>query len=310
MGDYHVHLHPHGPYRGVGPAPGEYPPGHIEAYLERAERRGATEVGFTEHLYRCVEAGPVLGRFWDAEPRRDLAEQTAAFFAEDLTLSLEGYVTAVIAAKDRGLPVLLGLEVDFFPETIDAVLDLLAPYPWDFLIGSVHWIGGWAVDHGGAAYEYRRRGTQKAYEDYFALEEQLAASGAVDVLAHADVIKKYGYRPAVEPVDLYRAVVEAAARSGTAVEVSSAGLRHAARQIYPEPAFLAMFAAAGVPITLASDAHLPEECAMGRDEVVAAARTAGYTERLRFRRRRADAVPLPDSRPAAGGTVDGSVASS
>ncbi len=297
MGDYHVHLHPHGPYRGVGPPPGEYPPGHLESYVEQAARRGVTEVGFTEHLYRCVEAAPVLGRFWDAEPRLDLAAQTASFFAEDLTLSLEGYVAAVTAGRERGLPVLLGLEVDFFPETIDAVLDLLAPYPWDFLVGSVHWIGGWAVDHGGAAYEYRRRGIRRAYEDYFALEARLAASGAVDVLAHADVIKKYGYRPQHEPVDLYRPVVEAAARSGTAVEVSSAGLRYPARQVYPEPAFLAMFAAAGVPITLASDAHLPEQCAYGWDEVVAAARAAGYAERLRFRRRRAEPVPLPDSRP-------------
>jgi histidinol-phosphatase (PHP family) len=65
--------------------------------------------------------------------------------------------------------------------------------------------------------------------------------------------------------------------------------------VYPAPAFLAMFAAAGVPITLASDAHFPEECAIGRDEVVAAAGAAGYTEHLRFRRRRADAVPLPGS---------------
>jgi histidinol-phosphatase (PHP family) len=304
MGDYHVHLHPHGPYQGVGPRPGEYPPGHIEAYVAQAARRGATEVGFTEHLYRCVEAAPVLGRFWEAEPRSDLAAQTAAFFAEDLTLSLEGYVAAVTAAQDRGLPVLLGLEVDFFPETIDAVLDFLAPYPWDFLIGSVHWIGGWAVDHGGAAHEYARRGVRRAYEDYFALEAQLAASGSVDVLAHADVIKKYGFVPDTVPADLYLPVVEEAARTGTAVEVSSAGLRAAAGEVYPAPAFLSMFAAAGVPITLASDAHRPEECAVGRDEVVRAARAAGYTERLRFRRRRADTVPLPGPPLPAGGGMD------
>ncbi len=306
MGDYHVHLHPHGPYRGVGPPPGEYPPGHIESYVAQAARRGASEVGFTEHLYRCVEAAPVLGRFWETEARSDLAAQTAAFFAEDLTLSLEGYVAAVTAARDRGLPVLLGLEVDFFPETIDAVLDLLAPYPWDFLIGSVHWVGGWAIDHGDAVHEYDRRGVRTAYEDYFALEAQLAASGSVDVLAHADVIKKYGYRPDTVPADLYRPVVEAAVRSGTAVEVSSAGLRYPAREVYPAPAFLAMFAAAGVPITLASDAHFPEECAIGRDEVVAAAGAAGYTEHLRFRRRRADAVPLPGSPSQGRGGVDAS----
>jgi histidinol-phosphatase (PHP family) len=165
MGDYHVHLHDHGPYIGVGPPLGEYPPGYIEQYVEQAVARGLTEVGFTEHLYRCVESTPVLDRFWDYEPRRDLAEQTEAFIEEDRTLSLENYVSAVLDAKDRGLPVKLGLEVDFMPESIDAVAEFLAPYPWDFLIGSVHWVGGWSVDHSGAAYEMARRGVRRAYED-------------------------------------------------------------------------------------------------------------------------------------------------
>ena len=212
MGDYHVHLHDHGPYRGTGPQLGEYPPGHIESYVEQAAARGLAEVGFTEHLYRCIESIPVLGRFWENEPRQDLAAITAEFVAEDMTLSIDAYVEAVVAAKDRGLPVKLGLEVDFFPETIDTVLDFLRPYPWDFLVGAVHWIGGWAVDHDGSAYEFERRGVRQAYEDYFDLERQLAASGTVDVLAHVDVVKVHGNVLEQPPVDLYRGVVDAAAQ--------------------------------------------------------------------------------------------------
>ncbi len=292
MGDYHVHLHPHGTWRGTGPRPGEYPDGHVEAYVDAAIANGADEVGFTEHLYRCVEATPALGRFWEREPRRDLAGLTEEMVVEDLTLSLEGYVTAVVAAKDRGLPVLLGLEVDFFPETIDAVLDLLAPYPWDFLIGSVHWIGGWAVDHSPSAFEFARRGVARAYEEYFEIETLLAASGAVDVLAHVDVVKKHGHRLAAPPVDLYRKVVEAAAASGTAVELSSAGLHRVVGEMYPAPELLSMFADAEVPITLASDAHYPHEAGRDRATLIEAARTAGYTHRARFRQRARTLVPL------------------
>jgi len=298
MGDYHVHLHPHGPYRGVGPEPGRYPPGHIEAYVEAAAARGATEVGFTEHLYRCVESAPVLGEFWAAEPRIDLAEQTEAFVQEDRVLSLDGYVGAVLNARDRGLPVLLGLEVDFFPETIDAVLDLLAPYPWDFLIGSVHWVGGWSIDHRDAAYEFERRGTRQAYEDYFSIETRLAASGAVDVLAHVDVVKKLGYHLTEPPLDLYRPVVAAAAASGTAVEVSTAGLHQPAGEMYPHPEFLTMFREAGVPITLASDAHFPQDCARDLEVALRFARDAGYGERIRFSGRKASTVTL-EPRPTA-----------
>lgn len=292
MGDYHVHLHPHGPWRGSGPRPGEYPAGHIEAYVSAAAANGADEVGFTEHLYRCHESTRVLGRFWEHEPHADLAALTEEMVAEDLTLSLEGYVSAVVAAKERGLPVLLGLEVDFFPETIDAVLDLLAPYPWDFLIGSVHWIGGWAVDHSPSAFEFDRRGVQRAYEEYFEVETLLAASGAVDVLAHVDVVKKHGHRLAETPVDLYRKVVEAAAASGTAVEVSSAGLYRPVAEVYPAPELLSRFAEAEVPITLASDAHYPHHTARDRAQLIRAARAAGYTHRASFRQRLRTLVPL------------------
>ncbi len=294
MGDYHVHLHQHGRYGGTGPRPGEYPDGLVEAYVETAAQRGVNEVGFTEHLYRCVESADVLGAFWEREKRSDLAAQTAAFVAEDRKLSLEKYVHVIEQAKDRGLPVKLGLEVDFFPDTIEAVLDFIADYPWDFLIGSVHWIGGWAIDHEDATYEFERRGVHKSYEEYFDLAAQLAGSGAVDALAHVDVIKKFGHVLGTPPIEMYEPVVRAAAASGTAVEVSSAGLHKPVKEAYPERQFLEMFFAAEVPITLASDAHVSGECARDNDTMIRYARSVGYTERVVFDKRTKCLVPLRD----------------
>jgi histidinol-phosphatase (PHP family) len=292
LSDYHLHLHPHEP-TDVGPSAGEYPPGHIEAYVETAAAQGVTELGFTEHLYRCVESVGPLGEFWRDERDRELAEHTAGFVAEDRNLSLESYVEAVVAAKDRGLPVKLGLEVDFFPETIGAVSELLAPYPWDFLIGSVHWIGGWSIDSSSSLAGWELKGLEWTWQHYFDLAVDLAGSGVVDVLAHIDLPKKYGRRLPTEPIDRYADVVAAAVRSGTAVEVSSQGLRKPAAEVYPSAAFLQRFHDAGVGITLASDAHFPHEAAAGHREVVAAARAAGYTTHLRFDRRRPYPVDLP-----------------
>ncbi len=291
MSDHHLHLHPHDPDPG-GPPPGEFPVSWIESYLDNAARRGVFELGFTEHLYRCVESESVLGRFWEAEPDRELAEHTRRFIEADRTLSLERYVEAIVSARDSGLPVALGLEVDFFPDTFEAVLELIDPYPWDFLVGSVHWIGGWAIDSPEALAGFERKGVEWAWEHYFELEVQLASSGGVDVLAHVDLPKKYGRRLPVEPLERYAAVVSAAVESGTAVEVSSQGLRKPAKEVYPSPAFLEMFHDSGVPITLASDGHLPEEAGWGHDQVVGAARAAGYSTRLRFERRRRFEVPL------------------
>jgi len=280
----------------VRPPEGAYAPAIVEAYVESAHARGVTDIGFTEHLYRCREAAPVLGRFWESEHRLDLAEATRQFVEADQNLSLEAYVDAVLAAKSEGLPVKLGLEIDFFPDTYEAVFDLIDPYPWDLLVGSVHWVGGWAIDSHGQVHEFERRGVAQAWQDYFDLEVELARRGGVDVLAHVDVAKKYGWRPNVEPLGRYAELVAAAAESGLAVEVSSQGLRNPAGEAYPSPVLLAMFQEAGVPITFASDAHTPEDVGHAHDELVELARSCGYTGYLRFENRRRIEVSLEPER--------------
>lgn len=299
MSDYHLHLHPHGgkadsaEHRDAAwPPLGDYPAGLIEAYVEQAAKNGVTELGFTEHLYRTEEGLRALGHFWERETRADLAQQAARLVEGDRGLHLDEYVAAIIAAKDRGLPVKLGLEVDFFPESIDAVLGLLANYPFDFLIGSVHWVGGWSIDASDVVYEFERRGIDQAWEEYFELVTDLARRGVVDVLAHVDVCKKFGYRPEVEPIHLYEQVIHGARLSGTAVEVSSQGLRRPVGEIYPSPTFLKMFHDAGVGITLASDAHVFAEAGHGHEQVVNGARAAGYDSHLRFQSRSSYEVPL------------------
>jgi len=294
LSDYHLHLHPHQP-REDSPPPGVYPPGWIDRYVDAAAARGVAELGFTEHFYRCVESLPVLGRWWEADPSPVLRAEIERVQAAEVNLSLDRYVDVVLDAKARGLPVKLGLEVDFQPGTEQQTLDLLAGYPFDYLLGSVHWIGAWDFTRDGAPAEFARRGVEQAWRDYFALEAQLAASGMVDVLAHPDQIKYWGIRPGVEVMEeLYAPVVAAAAKSAVAIEVSSAGLRRRGAEIYPAPAFLAGFAAAGIPITLASDAHTPELAAWGRTDVVAAARAAGYKSYLRFELRRRMLTSLDD----------------
>lgn len=273
---------------------GVYPPGYIDRYFEHAAARGVYELGFTEHLYRCVEAAEALGPWWERDTSPRLREQMAEMVRRERDLSLERYVEVVLDAKARGLPVKLGLEVDFEPGREREILDLIAPYPWDFLVGSVHWIDGWDFVRSDAPEEFARRGVERAWRQYFELETALARTGMVDVLAHVDVVKKVGLRPAPEVMaELYVPVVAAAAESGVAIEVSSGGLRRESNEIFPAPSLLSMFHGAGVPITLASDAHLPDQAACDHHLVVAAARAAGYDSYLRFAARTPLPTPLP-----------------
>ncbi len=292
MGDHHVHLHPHGAYDGIGPEPGVYPDGFLDSFVEHGLANGADEIGFTEHLYRCHESAEVLGRWWEDAEQPDLAKLTAEHVALERVLSLDRYVAVVTDAKDRGLPVLLGLEVDFFPETIEAVLALLGRYPFDFLVGSTHWIREWGFDLPSQLYEFDRRGVEASYEDYFAIETELAASGTVDVLAHSDVVKKLGRHLSEPPNDLHEGLAAAAGRSGVAIEVSTAGLYQPTNEMYPHPDLLTRFHAHGVPITVSSDAHRPGETARDRDTAIEFARSVGYRERVTFSQRERRYIPL------------------
>jgi histidinol-phosphatase (PHP family) len=292
MGDYHAHIHPHREVAGA-PAPGTFPADYIDRYVDVALSRGATEVGFVEHLYRCVESEQVLGKWWKSDPHPDLVAEMDEIMAREVDMSIERYVEAILAAKARGLPVKLGLEVDFQPGTVQQVMDFVAPYPFDFLIASVHWIGAWWFLRPTGPAEFARRGIRRAFEEYFELATAMAQTGMADSLGHIDVIKVAGLVPEGDLAYLWEPLVEATARSGMAVEISSQGLLRAVKEIYPAPALLKLFNEAGVPITLGSDAHTPDESAFGYAEIVGEARRAGYADFLRFDARRRIVTPLP-----------------
>jgi histidinol-phosphatase (PHP family) len=250
-------------------------------------------LGFTEHLYRCVESEDVLGPFWESAPNNTILRETMEIVRRDRVLSIADYIDTINRAKERGLPVLLGLEVDFSPESYGRVLEFLGHYQFDYLIGSVHWIDGWIFDRTISIPEIKARGARRMYEQYFDLKTQLAGARGVDVLAHADRCKAKAIVPEKEPIDLYEKLVGATSASGLAVEVSSGGLRQLVAEVNPAPALLRLFREADVPITLASDAHYPEQAGWGHEEVVAAARAAGYEQYLRFEPPAHRLVPLP-----------------
>ncbi|MBU1226285.1 MAG: hypothetical protein KJ698_03595 [Actinobacteria bacterium] len=293
MSDSHLHLYPH--RRGdplPAPPPDAYPLDHIERFVEQAAAVGVTELTFTEHLYRCVESAGVLGPIWERAADPTTMANTRADLLADRTMSLERYVEAILGAKAAGLPVLLGLEVDFFPDTIDAALDLIAPYPFDLLAGSIHWIDGWWFDRIHSIHEWMARPHRQVYERFFQLQSELAASGKVDVITHPDRVKYLGHRLSEEPVDLYRQLVDAAVQGGTAMEVNTGGLRHPAHEIYPAPTLLRMAGRAGLDITFASDGHSPRQAGWGLDLARAEACAAGFTHRARFVARKRTLVPF------------------
>lgn len=254
---------------------------YLQEFVDRAAAMRVDEIGITEHAYNFVEAAPLLNR------PAYVAERSSGFRLDD-------YVHLIQTAQRNGLPVKLGLEMDWIAEREDDIRALLASYPWDYVIGSVHWIDDWGFDLHPASWE--NRDVVDAYRRYFDLAEQAIASGLFDIFGHPDVIKVFGYKPPVtfeiELLGWYDRLVAAAKRAGCCFEVSSAGLRKPVGEFYPDMRLLRKAYAQQVPITLASDAHVPEHVGWRFDELAAYAREAGYRTITQFTKRVAAQQPL------------------
>jgi histidinol-phosphatase (PHP family) len=236
--DYHMHLR--GPRVG-GHEPLDHTVEAVERFVATARANGIDEICFTEHVYYFRQTQTL----W-----------SLPYHLERCTFDLDAYVEAVLEAKRRGLPVKLGLEIDRVPGRQDELAEIVDPYPWDLLLGSVHEVLDYAVDQKPGIWE--RLSVEDVWRGYVVSVSDLAASGHVDVMAHPDLAKIYGRRPAPDVlVELHDTLAASLAAAGVAVEVSTAGLRKPVRELYPSEALLRAFRGRGVPITIASDAHEP-----------------------------------------------------
>jgi len=270
--DYHVHTFRCG-----------HAVGTSREYVLRAVQAGLAEIAFTDHV-------PL---YFLEEGRRDplLAMSEG---------QLEGYVEEIEQLRNEfagSIAVRLGLEADFAEGHEDNLRKWLGKADWDLVLGSVHWVrGGW-IDAPQSVERFEREGADLLYDEYYRLLSLAARSGLFDVLAHFDLPKKHGHRPPTPRIAAEDAAIAAASEAGSAVEVSSAGLRKPVGELYPEPRLLKKLVEAGVPVVFSSDAHAPSEVAWGYEETVATARACGVREFLTFERRRKTPHPLPEAPP-------------
>lgn len=207
---------------------------------------------------------------------------------------LAEYVREVLdLARASSAPVvLLGIEADWVPAHRAATARAIATHPFDVVLGSVHFLQDWAFDDPRLIEEWSVRDVAGAWHEYFDEFTQAAASGLFDVMAHPDLVKKFGHVPPGDMTSLYDDVAAAVADAGVAIEVSSAGLRKPCAEIYPSDGLLAAFRRAGVPATTGSDAHTPSEVGSGLDQVRAALDRAGYDAVVYYQAREMREVPL------------------
>ena len=248
--------------------------GSPREYAARAVALGFTEIGFSDH---------------NPMPRDDFDDWRMRLD------QLEAYVELVIEAR-RDHPTLaikLALEVDYLPGHEEWIRDLAARHPWDYFIGSVHYVSeDWDIDNPKKLSQWRDRDPFDVWSAYLERLTQAAASGLFEIIGHADLAKKFRFYPERDVMPLFRRFLEAAKASGAAVELNTAGLRKDCREIYPARPVLALASELDVPITFGSDAHAPDELGADFSAAIALARSVGYGHCLRFTRRQLEALPF------------------
>lgn len=208
---------------------------------------------------------------------------------------MDDYLASLEEARRRypGLRILAALEVDYLPGQEGWIRTLAARHPWDYFIGSVHYVdGGWDIDNPTKLDQWRKRDAFDVWKAYFDRLTDAAASGLFQIIGHPDLPKKFRFVPTRDCTPLFERFLDTAAGHGVAIEINTAGLRKDCREMYPSPAFLRLASARGVPLTFGSDAHRPEEVGADFAEAVRLARECGYTESVRFEGRRMRRVPL------------------
>jgi histidinol-phosphatase (PHP family) len=244
--------------------------------VEQAQARGIDEIGFTDHAYHFRQTEGLWEIPW---------------MLERCTDDLDEYVEAVVETKDRGLPVKLGLEVDYFPGTERELADVLAPYPWDYLLGSVHFVDGFSVDQEPGL--VHRLPAGEAWRRYFVWLRNAARSGLFDALSHPDLVKFFGIRAGDEETHyLHLESADAIEAAGVCMEVSAAGLHKPVGELYPDRRLLEACHERGVAVTLASDAHEPAHAGRDVGKAAALAREVGYETVTVFDRRSRRQEPL------------------
>jgi len=248
--------------------------GEPEAYIDAAIAAGVTEYGISDH-------SP-----WQPEPFDDWRMSEA-----DLPEYFSWLERARHHAAGR-IAVRAGLECDWLPGCDAWIESLAGRYAWDYLIGSVHYLGAWDFDNPKHLARWAESDVEDVWTRYWQAYARMAESGHFDILGHPDLVKKFSHVPPGDLERFYEPAIDAIAASGCAIELNTAGWHKPCAEAYPAPRFLELACSAGVPLVISSDSHRPSEVARDFPKAIALAKAAGSRETLLFegRKRRSEAL--------------------
>mgnify|MGYP000554295093 FL=1 len=173
--------------------------GEPEEYVRAAIAAGLTEYGISDH----APATPEPFDDW-----RMNYDQLPDYFQ---------WIERARAEAGNKIPIRAGMECDWLPGCEPWIEKLNGEYSWDYLIGSVHYLSDWDFDNPAWLEKWAKTDIDDAWDRYWKTYTAMADSGLFDILGHADLIKKFGYKPKGDLRRFYEPAIDAIAASGSAI---------------------------------------------------------------------------------------------
>ena len=241
-----------------------------QEYLAEAEKKELAEIGFSDHF-------PLEMLEYKPKSQVTMQSKELAHYIEDIRQ---------LQRSSNNIPVKLGIEVDYLPGTERLLSAVIEKYEFDYLIGSIHFMDDWDFTHPVYADSYKERDIDQLYEKYFILVKDLCSSGLFDIIGHIDVIKKFGYRPSGNLNHLWQKVARLLKDKDMCLELNTAGRDAPVSSFYPDRKLLEICFLEGVPVTLGSDAHAPDQVGRHFHEALEVLKSVGYNELAVFEQRK------------------------
>lgn len=265
--DYHTH------HERCGHAEGS-----LEDYVKRGITIGLSQLGLSDHM-PLLHVDPLTYYPGMAMPMEELPR-----YVEECLRLKEAY-------KDR-IDLRIGLEGDYIEGYEEQIKEIIDAYPWDYVIGSVHFLGEWDVSDRRQLHEWEHRNREEVYEAYFRAVGQAAQTGFYSYIGHFDVIKRFGYRPDCDYWELERKALDTIKACDLAIELNASGLRMPANEMFPGRRALEYCLNSGIQVTIGSDAHQPEKLGEYLDQARFLLSDIGFTHLATFKQRKRIMVPF------------------
>ncbi len=254
--NYHVHTYLCG-----------HATGSLDDYINTAREKGLQEIGFSDHA-------PVPLRFREGI---SMDPEEVGFYIDEISARQDRY-------KDE-IKIRLGFEVDFplmdtFPQ------ELFSHNRMDFFTGSCHFLGEWPFDHADFIDEFSRRNIDDVYRSYYSIIESMADSGLFDIIAHFDLVKKFGHRAKSDFSPVIERIAKKLSGKGTTVEINTSGIMKPVGEMYPSDDIIGILFRNNVPVTISADSHSPEHIDFMLDEALAKLKRIGYRKISGFKKRK------------------------